>query len=155
MNTFYALPFNQEALNRIFTLSAKHPDRLISRESGWLEFKESFGFGNLGKYIRSAAGFANVKGGYIVYGVANSPHKLIGLKNDSFDRLDPEKLTHYLNEHFDPEIHWERHLYDLNGKTYGLLYFRESLNKPVVCKKSSEDGRNLKEGDIYYRYSGR
>jgi len=148
-------PFNQEVLNRIFTVSTKDPDRLTSRESGWLEFKESFGFGSLGKYIRSAAGFANAKGGYIIYGIGNSPHTLIGLKNDNFDKLDPEKLTQYLNEHFDPEIHCDRQLYELNGKTYGLLYIHESLNKPVVCKKGTDDGKSLKEGEIYYRYSGR
>lgn len=148
-------PFNQEALNRIFTISSIHPDRLTSRESSWLEFKESFGFGSLGKYIRSAAGFANAKGGYIIYGIGNSPHILIGLKNDSFDKLDPEKLTQFLNEHFDPEIHCDRLLYELNEKTYGLLYIHESVNKPVVCKKGTDDGKSLKEGEIYYRYGGR
>ncbi len=66
-------PFSQERLNRIFTLSKTHSDRIVSRESGWLEFKESFGFQSLGKYIRSAGAFANASGGYIVYGVANSP----------------------------------------------------------------------------------
>jgi predicted HTH transcriptional regulator len=126
-------PFNQEALNRIFTISSIHPDRLTSRESSWLEFKESWGFGSLGKYKRSAAGVANAKGGYIIYGIGNSPHTLIGLKNDSFDKLDPEKLTQFLNEHFDPEIHCDRLLYELNEKTYGLLYIHESVNKPVVC----------------------
>lgn len=151
----YRTPFNQEALNKIFTISPKHEDRLLSRESTWLEFKESFGFGSLGKYIRSAAGFANAKGGYIVYGIGRSPHTLIGLKNDAFDKLDPEKLTQYFNEHFDPEVQWDRHLYELDGKTYGLLYFYESQNKPVVCKRNSDDSRSLKEGDIYYRYSGR
>jgi predicted HTH transcriptional regulator len=88
-------PFSQEVLNRIFAISAKHPDRLISRESGWLEFKEAFNFQSLGKYIRSAGAFANAKGGYIVYGVANSPHKLIGLRDGRFDELDPEKLSAY------------------------------------------------------------
>lgn len=113
-------PFSQDVLNRIFAISPKHPDRLISRESGWLEFKEAFGFRSLGKYIRSAAAFANAKGGYIVYGVANRPHKLIGLKDRSFDDLDPAKLTQFFNEHFDPEIEWGRHLYELNGKVFGI-----------------------------------
>lgn len=148
-------PFSQEVLNRIFTVSAKHSGRLLSRESGWLEFKEAFGFQNLGKYIRSAAAFANAKGGYIVYGVANSPHDLIGLRDDRFNDLDPEKLTTYLCEHFDPELHWDRHLHELDGKTFGLLYFHESRNKPVICRKSSDDGKALKEGEIYYRYKGR
>lgn len=148
-------PFSQDALNKIFMISPKHPDRLVSRESSWLEFKEAFGFKSLGRYIRSAAAFANAKGGYIVYGVANRPHKLIGLKEHSFDDLDPEKLTQFLNEHFDPEIEWTRHLHELNGKTFGLLYVAGSRNRPVICKKGTDDGKHLKEGEIYYRYSGR
>lgn len=148
-------PFGKDILNRIFAISLKFPDRLTSRESSWLEFKETFGFKSLGKYIRSAAAFANVKGGYVVYGVANSPHKMVGLRDGSFDELDPEKLTHFLSEHFDPEIKWSRHLYELNGKTFGLLYFAESRNKPVICKRGTDDGKLLKEGDIYYRYNGR
>lgn len=155
MTTTPEQPFRQEVLNRIFTISPKHQDRLISRESSWLEFKESFGFGSLGKYIRSAAAFANAKGGYIAYGIKNKPHILLGLNNNAFDELDPEKLSHFLNEHFDPEIRWERHLYELDGKVFGLLYFYESTNKPVVCKKGTDDGKSLKEGEIYYRYSGR
>lgn len=152
MNT---TPFSQEVLNRIFAISPKHPDRLISRESGWLEFKEAFNFQSLGKYIRSAGAFANAKGGYIVYGVANAPHKLIGLKDSRFDDLDPEKLSAYLNEHFDPEVEWDRHIHEIDGKEYGILHFRESRNKPVICRKGTDDGKALKEGEIYYRYKGR
>ncbi|HEX3625709.1 MAG TPA: ATP-binding protein [Verrucomicrobiae bacterium] len=148
-------PFSQEVLNRIFTVSARHSNRLVSRESGWLEFKESFGFQNLGKYIRSAAAFANAKGGYIVYGVANSPHELIGLKDNRFDQLDPDKLSAFLNEHFDPEIEWDRHIHEIEGREFGILHFRESRNKPVICRKGTDDGRALKEGEIYYRYKGR
>ena len=148
-------PFGQDILNRIFAISPKHTDRLISRESTWLEFKAAFGFQSLGKYIRSAAAFANAKGGYIVYGVANSPHIIIGLKDDHFDRLDPEKLTAYLSEHFDPEIEWDRHIHEIEGKDFGILHFHESRNKPVICRKGSDDGKSLKEGEIYYRYKGR
>lgn len=148
-------PFGKVPLNRIFATSVKFPDRLTSRENSWLEFKEAFGFKSLGRYIRSAAAFANVKGGYIVYGVANSPHRMVGLRDKSFDQLDPERLTQFLNEHFDPEIEWGRHLYELNGKTFGLLYFAESRNKPVICKKGTDDGKLLREGEIYYRYNGR
>lgn len=138
--------FSREALNRIFAVSAKHPDRLHSRENSTLEFKESFNFSNLGKYIRSAAGFANAKGGYIVYGVKDRPHTLTGLKDSRFSDLDPETLSHYLNQHFDPEIHWDRHLYEIDGKTFGILYFFPSKNKPVVCKKGQMTERVLKKG---------
>lgn len=148
-------PFSREILNRIFAISPKHPDRLVSRESSWLEFKEAFGFQNLGKYIRSAGAFANAGGGYIVYGVQDSPHRLVGLKDNRFDQLDPEKLTEYLNQHFDPEIEWGRHLHELSGRVFGILYFYESRNKPVICRVGTDDGKSLKEGEIYYRYKGR
>jgi Putative DNA-binding domain len=109
----------------------------------------------LGKYIRTAAGFANARGGYIVYGIGRSPHTLLGMKGDAFEKLDPEKLTHYLNEHFDPLIDWEHHIHELDGKVFGLIYIYESQNKPVICKKNEDEAKSLKEGEIYYRYRGR
>lgn len=148
-------PFSRDLLNRIFAISPSYSDRLTSRENSWLEFKEAFVWLNLGKYIRTAAAFANAKGGYIVYGVANSPHTLIGLKDDRFNKLDPAKLTEYLSDHFDPEVEWECHIHEVDGKEYGLLYFYESRNKPVICRKGADDSKSLKEGEIYYRYKGR
>src|SRR5665647_3393817 len=99
-------PFSREVLNRIFTISTKYTDRRTSRESSCLEFKLAFTFQSIGKYIRTAAAFANAKGGYIVYGLANSPHKLIGLKDNRFDQLDTAIMTGYLSDHFDPEVEW-------------------------------------------------
>ncbi len=148
-------PFNKEALNKIFKLSPKHSDRVVSRENSILEFKESFGLKSFGKYIRSAAAFANNRGGYLVYGIKNKPHILKGLTNDAFESIDPEKISHFFNEHFDPEIKWERQIYEFKGKKFGIIYIYESQNKPVVCKKGTDDGKSLKEGEIYYRYIAR
>jgi len=149
-------PFSQENLNEIFKISPLKPDRVNSRECGWLEFKESFGWASAAKYLRSCAAFANAKGGYIVFGIANQPHTLNGLKGknlESFELLDPEQMTKHFNDHFAPEIVWDIHQYELNGNIYGLIYIHESKNKPVVCCKDA--GKDLKEGDIYYRYRGR
>jgi hypothetical protein len=150
------MPFSQENLNEIFKISPNKPDRVISRECGWLEFKESFGWASIAKYLRSCAAFANAKGGYIVFGIANQPHTLKGLKGknlEAFEILDPEQMTKHFIDHFAPEIEWEIHQYELHGNVYGLLYMHESKNKPVVCCKDA--GKELKEGDIYYRYRGR
>ena len=73
----------------------KDPERLISRESSWLEFKESFGWHSLAKYLKTSAAYANTKGGYIVFGVADRPHILKGLSGkglECFEALDPEQL---------------------------------------------------------------
>lgn len=149
-------PFSQEDLNEIFKVSPSKPDRIVSRESSTLEFKESFGWKSLSRYLRTCAAYANTRGGYIVFGVSNSPRRLVGLSGDSlefFGDLDPEQMSQNLNDRFAPEIHWDLQEHELNGKTFGLLYTHEAVDKPVVCTKN--DGRDLKEGDIYYRYRGR
>jgi hypothetical protein len=149
-------PFSQETLNEIFKISPHKPDRVISRECGWLEFKESFGWNSLPKYMKTFAAFANVKGGYVVFGIANKPHILKGLKGNNllaFEELEPEKLSQTLNEHFTPEIEWDIQQHELDENIYGLLYIHESKYKPVICRKDL--GKELKEGDIYYRYRGR
>lgn len=151
-----ANPFSKELMDEIFKISANNDELLISRESKCLEFKENFGWASLGKYAKSMAAFANTSGGYIVFGVKNSPHIPKGL-NDKylavFESLDPEKLTQGLNELFSPEIVWEHGVYEFNQRKFGIIYTYQSKYKPVVCIKSQNDLFN--EGDIYYRYRGR
>ncbi|MCD4786315.1 MAG: ATP-binding protein [Candidatus Eremiobacteraeota bacterium] len=149
-------PFTQEKLNSIFKVSPTCPDRVNSRESSWLEFKESFGWKSLPKYLKTSAAYANVNGGYIVFGIKNKPHVMLGLSENglqSFRNIDPEKMTQNFNEYFDPEINWKIDEYELNNKIFGILYIYESKNKPVICRKDSSNV--LKQGEIHYRYRGR
>lgn len=149
-------PFSQKDLNEIFKISPLDPERVISRESSSLEFKESFGWASLPKYLKTSAAYANAKGGYVVFGIANKPHRLCGLSGanlKSFEDIDPEKMSRNFNEHFAPEIEWTIQEYELQGKVFGLLYIHEAKDKPVVCTKDA--GKELKESDIYYRYRGR
>lgn len=145
-------PFGSEALGNIFRSLPAHPDRVASRENSSLEFKRSWNWGDAAKYARTCAAFANARGGYIVFGIEDRPHKLVGLNNDKFQNIDPAKMTEFFNQHFAPEIRWNKHIYDLNGKQYGLVYASECQRKPVICTKA--DGEVLKEGEIYYRYRG-
>jgi len=150
-------PFSQAALNEIFKLSPRSPDCVNSRESSSLEFKESFSWGNVADYTRTCAAFANAKGGYIVFGIKNRPHKLIGLREkalNAFEGIDPEKVSEFFNQHFAPEIRWDIHVHEVAGKQFGLLYVHEAGEKPVVCTAEAA-GEKLREGDIYYRYRGR
>lgn len=145
-------PFSQEHLAEIFKVSPNEPDRLLSRESGKLEFKESFNFASLPEYARTMAAFANASGGYLVFGVGNSPRKLLGLRGDAFDKLDPERLTEGLNELFSPELNWIQSVSSFGSKRFGLIYTFPCLRKPVVAMKAI--GKII-EGDILYRYRGR
>jgi len=144
--------FTEEVLRKIFSFESQLSDRLISRENGRLEFKEAFDLGSADKYAKTAAAFANAQGGYIVFGVKDSPRQMVGLKTQNFENFDTGKLTAALNEWMSPEIEWESFVWKIRGYKVGLLYFAESAHKPVVCTKN---GKSLSEGAIFYRYRGR
>ena len=141
-------PFSQEALNEIFKTSPAHANRILSRENSSLEFKESFGWGSIAKYLRSCAAFANTKGGFIVFGVKNRPHELKGLSGSSlqyFEGIDPEKMSNHFNEHFAPEINWDIHQHELQGKVYGLRDFprntvKREFKSPIIRRTASDCG---------------
>lgn len=128
---------------------------LYRRESQTLEYKEQFNFAGFSKdYGKHFAGFANNKGGIIIFGIKDSPREPIGLNNSSIERLetlDSEKVETQLLEDFSPRINWEFQMFNIDGKTYGVFQVQESLYKPIMARRN---GESIKEGDIYYRYSG-
>ena len=149
MNTDF---HNSDEYKKIFLFHETIADRIISRESGWLEFKESFHWNSKDKYAKSMVAFANNKGGYIVFGIKDKPRDLVGLQSNNFEEVDEAKITAYLNSVFAPEIIFEKFVITVNTKKIGLLYTQQAKTKPIVCLKN--DGE-LKEADIYYRYNAR
>jgi hypothetical protein len=143
---------------KISELLEQKPDgSLFHREQKDLEFKESFNLSGLAEYFRDFAGFANNSGGYIIFGVTNSPRRLKGLSKkslDQFSKIDEERISGFINEHFAPYIDWEIDIIKLNKQLFGILYAYKSSIKPVICKKE-DDKQTLKNGEIYYRYAGR
>lgn len=135
-----------------------------SRESVTVEFKEQYSNG-IASYARTMAAFANKKGGYIIFGVADSPRKIVGLKNDKFENLQQEKITDYLNSLFSPEIEWDNDTIVLDGikdddsgvteqKKIGWIYVFESERKPVIAQKTYSNEK-ISAGDVFYRYRAR
>ncbi len=98
------------------------------------------------------AAFANNKGGYIVFGIKDDPREIIGIDRSNFDTFSQERFTAELNDIFQPAIEWEVDVYDLDGKTFGLIYTSESETKPIIATKNDGD---IKEGEIYFRYRAR
>lgn len=137
----------------LLRLDPCHPGRLVSRENSRLEYKETFNWGSRAKYAKTMAAFANNDGGFIVFGVKNSPHALVGIDVDRFDAFDPEKAAAYLNSAFAPEIPWEVFRIEVAGAQLGVFAVSPVTARPVVCLKT--DGQELREADIYYRYRGR
>lgn len=126
---------------------------LKHRESSTIEFKESFNFSNVPKYSKTIAAFANNKGGYILFGIKDSPRKLIGINRDRFDSIKQEKISNFLIDHFDPEIKWDIGLVENERKYFGYIYIYEAEEKPVICKKNAGNN-DMQSGEIYFRYRG-
>src|SRR5690349_7614012 len=129
-------PFADKNLAAMFQIDPHHSDRIISRESSWLEFKENFNWTSWEKYGRTLAAFANNQGGYIIFGIGNRPRQMLGMSNTNFDDVAPEQITSDLNSAFAPELKWEAKTCEINGKQFGILYVDECLAKPVIAKKT-------------------
>lgn len=141
--------FGQDQLNYLFEQNDNN--HLKRRETYTLEFKEEFNWSDKRsriKYLKSIAAFANNKGGYLLFGVRNQPHEIRGIQN--FDDVDGEEISTAISNYFSSEIHFERHLHEINGKNVGLIYIHESQNKPIICIKDYDD--ILFKSYIYYRY---
>lgn len=146
---------NQEIINELLKL--KSDGSLFHREQKNLEYKESFNLNGLAEYLRDFSGFANNDGGYIIFGVTNSPRKPKGLNKKSleqFNKIDEERISGFINEHFVPYIDWEMNSIKVGKKYFGVFYANKALLKPVICKKG-DDRQSIKSGEIYYRYAGR
>ncbi len=156
-----ANPLSEDILSSIFKTSAKHPDRLIKREDTNHEFKESYNHANMAMYFKTIAAFANNEGGYLIFGVKDTPHKLLGLKDkalEQFENLNVEIFTKNLNEYFSQTIRWVSTLFEFRDLTFGIIYVYPLVVKPAICKKSydcTEKKYSLKDADIYFRYAGR
>jgi predicted HTH transcriptional regulator len=139
-------------LRRLLKLRDGAERILRTRENTQIEFKQSFNLASMPKYARTMAAYANTDGGFIVYGVKNAPHELVGINLERFEAADPAKVTSFLNAHCSPEIQWEMGTLELSGTVLGFIYTHVQYRKPVITTTSS--GEELKEGEIYYRYRG-
>lgn len=154
-------PLSANMLTNIFRTSAKDPYRIINRESRTIEFKESYNHSGMAQYFKTMAAFANNEGGYIIFGVSDSPRRLVGLKEknlNQFENIKVEEFTKNLQEYFSPEIRWDHCTFEFKGMSFGVIYTESLRKKPCICKKAYDDVNPkyaLREGDIFYRYGGR
>ena len=146
-------PLSKTVLLKIFKKSSKNPNLIGTNEGITVEYKESFGWKSMSDYFKAMAAFSNRDGGYIIFGIKDKPHELLGLKDDvlkRFEEIDNQEWSTNLREHFSPEIIWEKITFYHEEKTYGILYTYSAKEKPIICKK---DAGELKKGAIYYRYN--
>lgn len=131
---------------------------LYHREGQELEFKEQFNFAGLADYFRDFGAFANNRGGYLIFGVQDSPRIPVGLTEASleqFEKVDPEKITGFLLEIYSGDIRWEQATVEIDGKSFGVWRVQKAAVRPAIARKSEGKDNLIKSGEIYYRYAGR
>lgn len=131
---------------------------LFHREGQELEFKEQFNFSSLADYFRDFSAFSNNKGGYLVFGVQDSPRIPNGLSAnalDQFEKIDPEKITGFLLNIFSGNIDWEQAVFKIDNKHFGVFRIYKTPTKPIIAKKDEGKDQIIKNGEIYFRYGGR
>jgi len=144
--------------DRIIEMLKMKKEYLYHREGQELEFKEQFNFAGLAEYFRDFAGLANNRGGYIIFGVKDSPRIPIGLSSkslDQFNKIDSEKISGYLLNIFSSDIRWKQNVVEHNNMNFGVFYIYEARAKPVIAKKDEGKDQIIKNGEVYYRYGGR
>ena len=146
---------DEEAISELLKVKGKY---LFHREGQCLEFKEQFNLAGLADYFRDFAAFANNKGGFLIFGVTDSPRVAAGMNEKSlasFNKIDPEKITGFLLDIFSSSISWEQAVVEIEGKQFGVFRIDIAENKPVIARKDEGRDQIIRNGDIYFRYGGR
>jgi hypothetical protein len=144
--------FSTDKINHLLEVDSN--GYLIRRESTHLEVKQGFKWNNKRlriKYLKTMASFANNGGGYILFGIQDAPREIVGIKDDF--EIDEDYITTSILQYFSDNIHFERHLYELDQNDIGMIYVHESSSKPVICTKDYDD--ILSHSTTYYRYRGK
>jgi hypothetical protein len=136
-----------------FFAAADELNILKRRESHCIEFKGKFEWSAekaRANYCKTLCAFSNNKGGALIFGVEDSPHKIVGIED--YEKTDDADITNYINELFTPSINFERKEFKFRGMTLGILYAFKNKNRPIICNK---DSSKTNSSDIYYRYGAK
>ena len=148
-------PFSEDILKKLFKPSSRNAELIGKNEGITIEYKESFGFASITDYLKAMAAFANRDGGYLIFGIKDRPHQMIGLNEkalSNFNGIDNQVWTTHLREYFAPEIKWEKFIYKVGVKSFGIIYTYAADTKPIICKKDAQSNK-LRKAAIYYRYN--
>lgn len=127
---------------------------LYQKEDIQVEYKQIFDRHSKdakAKYAKELAAMFNCEGGYLIFGVEDNTAEVIGLPD--FIQPDNADLSNDVNTYFSPSVPFISRIFNTNGKTLFIIYVEKRKSIPTVCIKSHQDV--LKDGTIYWRYSGK
>jgi ATP-dependent DNA helicase RecG len=108
--------------------------RAQTNETEWLEFKVNNST-ELGEYISALSNSAcikNRKTAYIVFGIDDKTHRIIGTKFTSNQKAKGnEDLVPWLSRMLDPRINFDFHEFEVEGKKVVITEIQAANNTPV------------------------
>lgn len=106
-----------------------------SAEEEWFEFKENLNDKQaIGEYISAlsnAAAMCKKEFAYLIWGVSNETHEIVGTKFDFRKDIKNEPLEHFLARQIFPDIDFSFHEIIIDGKRLVLLEIPSASNSPV------------------------
>jgi len=155
-------PLDPGVIAGLFAADANGTWRLICGETEQHECKANFGLKHYLEWIRVVAALANNRGGYIFFGVqdragsaaaaTNKIYTVTGLSTGDFERTDPAEFTRLIRSYLDPTPKVQTAVAVIGTKTIGVMHVEQHPGRPVIARTG--DGKIIKEGDIFFRYSG-
>jgi hypothetical protein len=144
---------NEKMLRSFFAKDTGGEWHCTVGETDEYECKEGFSLRNFGKPLRTIAGFANNRGGYLFFGVKDKPlgFAVCGLADDRFTDTDQNKFSQTIRSVLEPTPRFRIASLKLDAMTVGVIHVEPHSAKPVIASKAEGD---VAEGAIYYRYSG-
>jgi hypothetical protein len=146
---------NHDIIRALFERRGSKGWFLIAGETDQAECKESFCLKPQERFanaLRSIAGLANNRGGYLFFGVKDKTYEVVGLRDDAFKNTDNAEFSRVITTALDPVPQYEIACLEIYGKAVGVIYIPPHDHRPVVAIKGM--GKDLTEGTIYYRYVG-
>ena len=122
------------------SLIADVVNNCISRcnEAEWFEFKANlYNPDEIGEYISALSNAAAMSGepfGYVIWGIDDKTHKLIGTKFDFQKDVNNEPLQHYLSRQICPSIYFRFDEENVDGKRIVLLTIPAARTVPTAFK---------------------
>ena len=125
------------------------------KECEWVEFKINNGNPEqIGEYLSAlsnSACCADQEYGYLVFGVENETHRLVGTNfKPSEEKIKNQELENYIAVQLEPRVDFSIFEFELDGLQYSIIRINATTNTPVTFKGTSyirigSYKKNLKE----------
>lgn len=145
-------PMDERVLKSFFQMEGDGRWFFTKGENDEFECKENFNLGNFSKPLKTIAGYANNRGGYLLFGVKDLPqrHEVCGLPDGRFGETDRNRFSQIIRSTLAPTPRFEVGTLQLEGLLIGVIHVEPHTSKPVIASKNH--GEAVSEGSIYFRY---